>query len=223
MVIVCCNGIGTPRLLQLSSLGAVSRRPRQQLGPGRPQSHDAPLRGGDRQFRRAAGKLARSGRPDDPVDEFDETDASRGFVRGAKWQVMPTGGPLGMRAAYGGKPLEEAWASICTAARARFSGGASNGASSPKICRASKIRWRSIRNSRTPMAFRHQDHIQEFREYSEDDRLSSRSCQGGDAGRGCGRHDCYPADARLRLASDGHLQHGHRSPPLGSRSVGPGA
>jgi choline dehydrogenase-like flavoprotein len=41
--------------------------------------------------------------------EFYETDASRGFVRGAKWQVMPSGGPLGMRSAYGGKPLDEAW------------------------------------------------------------------------------------------------------------------
>lgn len=41
--------------------------------------------------------------------QFYETDATRGFVRGAKWQVMPSGGPLGMRAAYGGKPLEEAW------------------------------------------------------------------------------------------------------------------
>lgn len=41
--------------------------------------------------------------------QFYETDASRGFVRGAKWQVMPSGGPLGMRAAYGGKALEEAW------------------------------------------------------------------------------------------------------------------
>ena len=27
--------------------------------------------------------------------QFYETDASRGFVRGTKWQVMPTGGPLG--------------------------------------------------------------------------------------------------------------------------------
>jgi choline dehydrogenase-like flavoprotein len=41
--------------------------------------------------------------------QFYETDKSRGFVRGAKWQVMPSGGPLGMRAAYGGKPLAEAW------------------------------------------------------------------------------------------------------------------
>ena len=41
--------------------------------------------------------------------EFYETDASRGFVRGAKWNCMPTGGPLGMRSVYGGNALQEAW------------------------------------------------------------------------------------------------------------------
>jgi choline dehydrogenase-like flavoprotein len=39
--------------------------------------------------------------------QFYETDESRGFVRGAKWQIMPTGGPLGLRAGYGGAPLED--------------------------------------------------------------------------------------------------------------------
>jgi choline dehydrogenase-like flavoprotein len=41
--------------------------------------------------------------------QFYETDPSRDHVRGAKWQVMPSGGPLGMRSAYGGKALEESW------------------------------------------------------------------------------------------------------------------
>jgi choline dehydrogenase-like flavoprotein len=41
--------------------------------------------------------------------QFYETDETRGFARGAKWQVMPTGGPLGMRSVYSGAPLEEAW------------------------------------------------------------------------------------------------------------------
>ena len=41
--------------------------------------------------------------------QFYETDSSRGFVRGAKWNAQPTGGPLGLRAALGGSPLEEAW------------------------------------------------------------------------------------------------------------------
>ena len=32
--------------------------------------------------------------------EFYETDASRGFVRGAKWGLQPTGGPFSMTSAY---------------------------------------------------------------------------------------------------------------------------
>ena len=32
--------------------------------------------------------------------EFYETDKSRGFVRGAKWNVTPTGGPQAMTAAF---------------------------------------------------------------------------------------------------------------------------
>jgi choline dehydrogenase-like flavoprotein len=41
--------------------------------------------------------------------QFYETDKSRGFVRGAKWNVMPSGGPLGMRAGYGGRPVDESF------------------------------------------------------------------------------------------------------------------
>ena len=32
--------------------------------------------------------------------EFYETDASRGFVRGAKWGLQPTGGPMSMTRSY---------------------------------------------------------------------------------------------------------------------------
>jgi choline dehydrogenase-like flavoprotein len=41
--------------------------------------------------------------------QFYETDKSRGFVRGAKWNLMPSGGPLGMRSGYGGRPVEESF------------------------------------------------------------------------------------------------------------------
>ena len=39
--------------------------------------------------------------------QFYETDRSRGFIRGAKWNVTPTGGPQSMTAAFpwGGKPI----------------------------------------------------------------------------------------------------------------------
>lgn len=39
---------------------------------------------------------------------FYETDKSRGFVRGAKWLVMPSGGPLGHRSGYAGRPDDDA-------------------------------------------------------------------------------------------------------------------
>ena len=39
--------------------------------------------------------------------EFYETDASRGFVRGAKWAAMPTGGPLLALSSYGGTPVAD--------------------------------------------------------------------------------------------------------------------
>lgn len=39
--------------------------------------------------------------------QFYESDPSRGFVRGAKWYSMPTGGPLG--AALAARPAEQVW------------------------------------------------------------------------------------------------------------------
>jgi choline dehydrogenase-like flavoprotein len=88
VVILCANGIGTPRLLLLSGLanssGLVGRR--LMLHP----------------FGVVTGLFA------DDLDsaqgpwgqhlyslQFYETDAARGFVRGAKWGLQPTGGPLG--------------------------------------------------------------------------------------------------------------------------------
>jgi choline dehydrogenase-like flavoprotein len=88
VVILCANGIGTPRLLLMSgglanSSGLVGRR--LMLHP----------------FGVVTGLF------EDDLDsaqgpwgqhlhslEFYETDAARGFVRGAKWGLQPTGGPL---------------------------------------------------------------------------------------------------------------------------------
>ncbi len=109
IVIVCGNGIGTPRLLLLSksnrfpdglanSSGLVGKNLMMHPYAAVTGHFDEPLES----WLGPAGQTIQS-------MEFYETDASRGFVRGAKWQVMPSGGPLGMRAAYGGKPLEEAW------------------------------------------------------------------------------------------------------------------
>ena len=109
VVIVCCNGVGTPRLLLLSksarfpdglanSSGLVGKNLMMHPYAAVTGYFDEPLES----WLGPAGQTIQS-------MQFYETDAARGFVRGAKWQVMPSGGPLGMRAAYGGKPLEEAW------------------------------------------------------------------------------------------------------------------
>jgi choline dehydrogenase-like flavoprotein len=109
VVIVCCNGVGTPRLLLLSksarfpdglanSSGLVGKNLMMHPYAAVTGYFDEPLES----WLGPAGQTIQS-------MQFYETDAARGFARGAKWQVMPSGGPLGMRAAYGGKPLEEAW------------------------------------------------------------------------------------------------------------------
>ncbi len=109
VVIVCANGVGTPRLLLMSksarfpdglanSSGLAGKNLMMHPYAAVSGSFDEPLES----WLGPAGQTIQS-------MQWYETDASRGFVRGAKWQVMPSGGPLGMRAAYGGKPLDEAW------------------------------------------------------------------------------------------------------------------
>ncbi len=109
IVMLAANGIGTPRLLLLSrsshfpdglanSSGLVGKR--LMMHPyaavvGLYEDHLDSWLG-------PAGQTVQS-------MQFYETDTSRGFVRGAKWNVMPTGGPLGMRSGYGGGPTEERW------------------------------------------------------------------------------------------------------------------
>jgi len=108
-VIVCANGVGTPRLLLLSensrypnglanSSGLVGRNLMMHPWASVIGYFEEDLES----WVGPAGQLIH-------CMEFYETDASRGFVRGGKWSAMPTGGPLGMRAAYAGRPLDEAW------------------------------------------------------------------------------------------------------------------
>lgn len=109
VVVLAANGVGTPRLLLLSrskrfpeglanSSGLVGKR--LMMHPyaaivGLYEEHLDSWIG-------PSGQTVQS-------MQFYETDESRGFVRGAKWNVMPTGGPLGMRSGYGGGPTEERW------------------------------------------------------------------------------------------------------------------
>ena len=94
VVILAANGIGTPRLLQLSaskahpnglanSSGLVGRRLMMHPLAAVRGIYDEHLE----------SWLGPAGQPLIST-QFYETDASRGFVRGAKWQAMPTGGPL---------------------------------------------------------------------------------------------------------------------------------
>jgi choline dehydrogenase-like flavoprotein len=41
--------------------------------------------------------------------QFADTDESRGFARGAQWDVMPIGGPLMALARWDGLPFDERW------------------------------------------------------------------------------------------------------------------
>lgn len=100
VIIMGANGIGTPRLLLAS---ASSRFP-----DGLANSSGLV---GRRLMMHPFGTVV--GLFDDDLQsthgvwgqhlhslEFYETDASRGFVRGAKWGLQPTGGPVSMTRAY---------------------------------------------------------------------------------------------------------------------------
>lgn len=94
VTILGANGIGTPRLLLLSatdghpdglanSSGLVGRRLMMHPFAGVVGLFDENLKSWQGVYGHIAYSL-----------QFYETDESRGFVRGAKWGLMPTGGPL---------------------------------------------------------------------------------------------------------------------------------
>ncbi|MFJ6456133.1 GMC family oxidoreductase [Paenarthrobacter sp. NPDC091669] len=108
-VVLAANGIGTPRLLLLSahagasdglanSSGLVGKR--LMLHPNAEVTgiYDESLES----WLGPAGQSIHS-------LEFYETDASRGFVGGAKWQVMPTGGPLRALSLWDRHSFHEQW------------------------------------------------------------------------------------------------------------------
>jgi choline dehydrogenase-like flavoprotein len=136
VVILCANAIGTARLLLLSgsspdglanSSGLVGKR--LMLHPyslvlGRMEENLQSWRGPN-------GQMIES-------HQFYETDESRGFVRGAKWGVMATGGPLGATSAFGSKV---------------FSGGSENfednwGYQSPRPGRSPAWAWPALEHHR---------------------------------------------------------------------------
>jgi choline dehydrogenase-like flavoprotein len=115
-VIICANGIGTPRLLLLSksdrfpdglanSSGLVGKRLMMHPFSAVMGVFNDPLDSWQGPF----GQMIDS-------YQFYESDEKRGFKRGAKWGVMPGGGPLGATSFVGTKvfgdsagKVEDAW------------------------------------------------------------------------------------------------------------------
>ena len=100
LVVVAANGLGTPRLLQLStsqrfphglanSSGLVGKRLMMHPFAAVVGVFDEQLDPWKSVWGQPIYSL-----------EFYETVKSRGFVRGAKWNVTPTGGPQAMTAAF---------------------------------------------------------------------------------------------------------------------------
>jgi choline dehydrogenase-like flavoprotein len=102
VVILCANGIGTPRLLLMSGLGnrsgLVGRRLMMHPYAGVMGTFEEDLES----WVGPAGQILTS-------MQFYETDPARGFVRGAKWNCMPAGGPQSFRAGYTGGTLTGGW------------------------------------------------------------------------------------------------------------------
>lgn len=102
VIVLAANGVGTPRLLLLSDLanssGLVGRN--LMLHP-----YMSVLGIYDEDLESWLGPW---GTPLLSL-QFADTDESRGFARGAQWDVMPIGGPLMSLARYDDRPFEERW------------------------------------------------------------------------------------------------------------------
>jgi choline dehydrogenase-like flavoprotein len=102
VVVLAANGIGTPRLLLASGLanssGMVGKR--LMLHP-----YVSVLGLYDEDLESWLGPW---GTPLLSL-QFADTDESRGFARGAQWDVMPIGGPLMALARWSGLPFDERW------------------------------------------------------------------------------------------------------------------
>ncbi|MFN3224702.1 MAG: GMC family oxidoreductase [Hyphomicrobiales bacterium] len=102
IVILCANGIGTPRLLLMSELANRSKLVGKRLMMHPFAAVMGTFEEDLESWVGPAGQILTS-------MQFYETDKSRGFVRGAKWNCMPAGGPQSFRAGYGDGPLTDAW------------------------------------------------------------------------------------------------------------------
>lgn len=112
IVILCANAIGTARLMLASATGThvngLANRS-DQLGRNLMMHPYAAVLGVfDEDLESWRGPYGLSLES----YQFYETDVSRGFVRGAKWNVMPTGGPMGVMGMVGGDSFASGQASV---------------------------------------------------------------------------------------------------------------
>jgi choline dehydrogenase-like flavoprotein len=108
MVMVAANGVGTPRLLLMSddrnpdglanSSGLVGKNLMLHPNCAITGIYDEPLQS----WNGPAGQLIYS-------LEFYESDAARGFHRGAKWNLMPIPGVLSVLDSFASLPFEQRW------------------------------------------------------------------------------------------------------------------
>ena len=107
VTILAANGVGTPRLLQLSGDSPDGIANSSGLVGKRLMMHPFGTVVGvfDEDFRAWQGPWGQFIHS----LEFYETDESRGFVRGAKWGLQPTGGPFSMTSAYPWGAENEIW------------------------------------------------------------------------------------------------------------------
>lgn len=108
-VVLCANGVGTPRLLLMSdqaghlnglanSSDLVGRNLMLHPNATVVGYYDEDLES----YIGPAGQLISS-------HEFYETDLGNGFVRGAKWNLMPLPGPMTTIDQHRSRPFEEVW------------------------------------------------------------------------------------------------------------------
>ncbi len=101
-VVMAANGVGTPRLLLMSEIanssGLVGKNLMIHPNTGVIGIYSEELES----WHGPAGQLIYS-------LEFYETDESRGFVRGAKWNLMPLPGVLSVLDLYRDRPFEQRW------------------------------------------------------------------------------------------------------------------
>jgi choline dehydrogenase-like flavoprotein len=99
-IVMCSNGIGTPRLLLMSATATHPNGLANSSGLLGTHLMMHPFGAVAGLFDDDLGTASGSWGQQIQSMEFYESDASRGFVRGAKWGLQPTGGPLGLTRSY---------------------------------------------------------------------------------------------------------------------------